>query len=59
MEHGPLKMICVHNCDYEDCLTIGEPYMVSRDEKGMWYTVDDDGEPLNSMIDRWVVDLSE
>jgi len=49
---------CINNWDYEDCLTVGKMYKVEvefiNDDKDIMYKfVDDNGEPLQSMINRF------
>ncbi|MCT1392018.1 hypothetical protein M4D76_27625 [Peribacillus frigoritolerans] len=44
------------NTDYEDCLTIGKLYEVSQDSHGMYSLVDDNGDALQTMLDRFVPD---
>lgn len=51
------KMICIANWDYEDCLTLGKSYHVSIESLdnnlNMYHVFDDNGEPLQSMIERF------
>ena len=42
------------NTDYENCLTVGKLYEVSQDSNGMYSLVDDNGDALQTMLDRFV-----
>lgn len=53
-EQDSVLMICNDNSTYEDCLTIGNTYDVTRDIHGMYHLYDDNGVPLQTMINRFV-----
>jgi len=50
-------MVCTNNADYEDCMTLGNSYPVAIQDMGngdhMYKFVDDKGDPLQSMLDRF------
>lgn len=46
-------MRCVNNWDYEDCLTLDKIYEVEICEDGMKKFIDDNGESLQTMLDRF------
>ena len=56
------KMICVSNIDYEDCMTLGKVYDVeaepdARDSSCLYKFVDDNREPLQTMVRRFEKEL--
>jgi len=51
-----MLMTCVNNTGYEDCLTLGKKYEVEVEYiegSSMKKVLDDSGEPLQTMLDRF------
>ena len=51
-------MTCINTRDYYECLTYGSPYWVEIEDLGngqkMYKFKDDNGEPLQSMMNRFI-----
>lgn len=53
-----VRMKCISNNTYEDCLTVGKEYDVRQEYVGngiMKHVVDDNGEWLNTMMELFII----
>ena len=51
-----IKMVCINNVNYENCLTVGKVYDVEMESIStgtMYKVIDDNGEFLQTMVDRF------